>query len=218
LLLFLWVYGPNRGIRISSPFTVAERIAMTLAGLYRALAARSSISLLVGRGTEVLATALIILVCQRVRRVEQRILAMLVRFQAAKLRVMTGGRTRTATGTATRTRAAAASANLPRGFAWLLPLVPCEGANFASQLRHTLFEPEMIALLEASPQARRVLAPLCRMLGIEASLLRGPVVARPAKDVAVARVRKTRPPVDWGRIPLPRGVLAAARRDRLLKR
>jgi len=55
---------------------------------------------------------------------------------------------------------------LPRGFGWLLPLVPQEAAGFASQLRVVLAEAEMVALLQASPQARRELRPLCRMLGI----------------------------------------------------
>jgi len=52
--------------------------------------------------------------------------------------------------------------------------VPHQAAGFASQLRHMLGEPEMIALLQASAQARRVLTPLCRMLGIEAELLQAP--------------------------------------------
>ncbi len=52
-------------------------------------------------------------------------------------------------------------------------MVPCEAACFAGQLRTVLAEPEMVALLEASPQARRALAPLCRMLGIEASVIAG---------------------------------------------
>jgi hypothetical protein len=108
---------------------------------------------------------------------------------------------------------------LPRRFAWLLALVPCDAAAYASQLRVLLAEPEMMALLAASAQARRVLAPLCRMLGIEASVL-APRVAGAAEavvsevaKVVKARVRKARAPVDWGRIPLPRGVLSAARRQ-----
>ena len=75
----------------------------------------------------------------------------------------------------------------------------------------------MVALLEAAPQAARILRPVCRMLAIETSLLRPGVVveAKPLVAVTVAkkRVRKRRPPVDWGRIPLPRGVLSAARRQ-----
>ena len=60
---------------------------------------------------------------------------------------------------------------LPLRFGWLLQLVPYEAANFASQLRAVLAEPEMVALLAASPQAERALRPLCRMLRIEAAVL-----------------------------------------------
>jgi hypothetical protein len=78
----------------------------------------------------------------------------------------------------------------------------------------------MVALLVACPQAGRVLLPVCRMLAVETSLLR-PGVAGAVASVAVVvaeeevrkRVRKPRAPVDWGRIPLPRGVLSAARRQ-----
>ncbi len=54
---------------------------------------------------------------------------------------------------------------LPHKFAWLVRLVP-EAASYGSQLRHLLTEPEMAALLAASPQARRLLRPLCRMLAV----------------------------------------------------
>ena len=75
----------------------------------------------------------------------------------------------------------------------------------------------MVELLKVAPQAARILRPVCRMLMIEEQVLRPGVVAVVAslKVVAVVkqRVRKPRVPVDWGRIPLPRGVLAAARRQ-----
>jgi hypothetical protein len=61
------------------------------------------------------------------------------------------------------------------------------------------------------------LRPVCRMLAIEMSLLRPLAEGRVAVAAVVrevkARVRKPRPKIDWGRIPLPRGVLAAARRQ-----
>jgi hypothetical protein len=41
----------------------------------------------------------------------------------------------------------------------------------------------------------------------------GEVVASDVADVIRKRVRVARVPVDWGRIPLPKGVLAAARRQ-----
>ena len=57
----------------------------------------------------------------------------------------------------------------PRDFGWLLRLAP-ESAAYAGQVEHLLADPEMKALLAGSPQAGRMLRPLCRMLGIEAGL------------------------------------------------
>jgi hypothetical protein len=74
-----------------------------------------------------------------------------------------------------------------------------------------------VALLTAAPQAARVLRPLCRMLAVETSLLR-PGEAPAVRPVATKKARKPRVKVDWGRIPLPRGVLSAARRQGFAKR
>jgi hypothetical protein len=83
-------------------------------------------------------------------------------------------------------------------------------AGFGLQLRTVLETPEMVALLQACPQAVRILRPLCRMLAIETQVLRpgAAVVERPK------RVRKPRAKVDLGRVPIPRGVMAAVRRGR----
>ena len=104
----------------------------------------------------------------------------------------------------------------PAKFGWLVDRAGWRAAGYGSQLRHLLGRPEMVALLTASPQAGRILGPLCHMLAVDTSLLRPgvEVVARAPRKAAVIRkrVRKPRPPIDWGRIPLPRGVLSAARR------
>ena len=57
---------------------------------------------------------------------------------------------------------------LPRGRKWLLRRMPNSGiGNFGGQLAHLLANnAELAALLEASPQARRMLGPLCRAFGI----------------------------------------------------
>jgi hypothetical protein len=103
----------------------------------------------------------------------------------------------------------------PGGLCWLVRMVGWQSAAYGSQLRAVLETPEMVALLIASPAARRVLLPVCRMLGIEASVLRPgvPVVVPPVR-VVVERVRKVRVKVVAApfRVPLPRGVLSAARR------
>ena len=101
----------------------------------------------------------------------------------------------------------------PGRFAWLVRAAGYQAAGYGCQLRHVLEQPEMVELLKASPQAARILRPVCRMLAIETSLLRpGVVVPEPVVRVVKPRVRKPRVPIDWGRIPLPRGVLSAARR------
>jgi hypothetical protein len=77
----------------------------------------------------------------------------------------------------------------------------------------------MVELLLATPQAARILRPVCRMLAVDTSLLRpraagtAEVAAAEVAPEVKVRVRVPRAPVDWGRIPLPRGVLAAARRQ-----
>lgn len=143
--------------------TALDRFAIALEGLCRVVAARMH--------RDVLVSAVLMLVWRRVRGVEARIRGLMARFRAGRVLVRsalrTGGR---------RGVQVVGSAALPRGFAWLLPLVPFEAAGFAGQLRAVLAEPEMIALLAASAEARRVLRPLCRMLGIEAGVL-APVVA-----------------------------------------
>jgi hypothetical protein len=152
------------------PLSVSERFATTLEWLYRAVAARSF--------REAMATGMILLVCGRIRRVERRIQVLLARFQAGLLPVARISRTGLTPARATRTgggertdAAAVAAVRLPRSFGWLLALVPCDAANLGSQLRHTLGDPEMLGLLAASAEARRILAPVCRMLAIEKEVL-----------------------------------------------
>ena len=107
----------------------------------------------------------------------------------------------------------------PVRFGWLVRAAAHHAAVYGAQLQAVLVQPEMVALLLASPQARRILRPVCRMLAVDAALLRPRAVGEaeivPADVVRVAtlRVRKPRVPIDFGRIPLPRGVLSAARRQ-----
>jgi hypothetical protein len=79
------------------------------------------------------------------------------------------------------------------GRAWLVAAMPSlarrfGAAQFGSQLQYLLADPEMMALVAASPRMQRTLRPLLWMLGIEASLLRPPppppVVETLGTDVA----------------------------------
>jgi len=116
----------------------------------------------------------------------------------------------------------------PHGFAWLIPVGTHEAAGIGLHLRAVLAHPEMVALLGAAPQVRRLLTPVCRMLGVEASLLRPAQVSEGdasgrsdgAEAEAVGRSGRPRsvggaarvPFASVSRIALARGVLAAARR------
>lgn len=152
-------------------------------------------------------------ICGQMERLSQR-------FQAGRLwrpgpRVVSPE-----TGKAEDRRRAAPVRQWPGGFGWLVRLASYQAAGYGSQLREILGQPEMVALLVAAPQAARILRPVCRMLAVETSLLRprlagavAEVVAVPGVVVVKTRVRRPRVAVDWGRIPQPRGVLAAARRQ-----
>jgi hypothetical protein len=115
---------------------------------------------------------------------------------------------------------------LPRRFGWLVHLVGYQAAGHASQLAHLLGDPEMVALVRDVPQARRILTPLCRMLGVECDGLRvarrvrvrvrAAVALSPklgvgdlAPEVAPERVGY-RPSAKW-----PRGVVTRRRVGRL---
>ncbi len=113
----------------------------------------------------------------------------------------------------------------PYRFGWLVRLAAYRAAVFGEQLRTVLGQEEMVALLAAAPQAARILRPVCRMLAVETSHLRPRPVTGLVEETASGAAlvvelpvqKRIRPPraaaADFGRIPLPRGVLAAARRQ-----
>ena len=86
---------------------------------------------------------------------------------------------------------------LPSGRGWLVRALGYEAAGYGSQLAVLLAEPELQALLLATPAAGRILRPLCRMLGVEPVGALAPAVVADA-PVRARRVRPTRV-----RIPLP---------------
>ena len=132
------------------PAAPAESFARLIDRLCRAVAARG------GRGR--LAGPLILLVWARLRRIAARFARLAARAQA-------GAPLAAPRRPASPRPGGPPPARLPRGFAWLVRLVP-EAASGASQLQHLLAAPEMAELLAAAPQAGRLLRPLCRMLGV----------------------------------------------------
>jgi len=143
----------------------------------------------------------------RISGIFGRIERLLVRFRAGRLwRVTQKGAAQRRS--ALRTPAIA----LPRRFGWLVQAGGHQAAGFGLQLQTVLNTPEMTALLAASPQAGRILRPLCRALAMEV-----PGVSEAPRQRANAgrpkRPRKPRPKPEPFKIPLPRGVLSWARRE-----
>ena len=175
-----------------------------------------------GRG--LLSAALTLLLFRRLGGICVEFERLVARFQAGRLRQVA---TRAAAGESvggSSERRASPDLLWPRRFGWLVLAARHLAAVYGGQLRVILEQPEMVELLIAAPQARRILRPVCRMLAVEARLLRprpaGAAAETASADVCVvvkARVRKPRVPIDWGRIPLPRGVLSAARRRGIRK-
>ena len=143
---------------------------------------------------------------RRISSTMSRLERMLVRFRAGRLRVLPQRNA-----TPRLQPRCKAEAVLPRRFGWLVQLGGTEAACFGSQLQTALNMPEMTELLAASVQAQRILRPLCRALAVELPW----VVAKAVRlrGEKPRRVRKPRVKPEPFRIPLPRGVLAAARRQ-----
>ena len=79
---------------------------------------------------------------------------------------------------------------VPGGHLWLFRLLPATAAGHGSQLRHLLCEPEMAAFLGASPQAGRLLRPLCRLLGIKPAPDLPPALFPPRRAAPSSPARK----------------------------
>ena len=131
----------------------------------------------------------------RVQRIGQVIGALLLALQAGTLKTRRspapGGTRKEAAASATRPM------RLPGQFGWLVKIFGWHVTGFGSQLRHLLADPEMVALLAASPRAVRTLKPLCRMLMVELPNSPAPVTPKPTSPTGgggpVRPVRR-RPP------------------------
>ena len=156
----------------ATPRAPAERLAGIFDLLCRAVAARGANRLGAPR---LLAVPLTLLIWARLRRLAARFARLAARLEAA------GPPCAPHRAAASRPRSPRPAATrpppLPRDFGWLVRLVGHEAAGGASQLRHLLTEPDMAALIAASPrQTGRLLRPLCRMLGI----VPPPLIAKPS--------------------------------------
>ena len=173
-----------------------ETLCATLRAFCRAL--------LAGLGAWRIETALMLLAHRRISATFSRLERMLVEYRAGKLRrgaaargVMPG-----------RIILNKPAIRMPRKFGWLVRAGKHHAACYGTQLQVLLDTPEMAELLEVSPQAKRLLRPVLRALAVAL-----PWVEDVPRAKRALRVRKPRPKPEPFRIPLPRGVLAAARRQ-----
>jgi hypothetical protein len=133
-----------------------ERFSMFMIGLSRAIESREPAG--------VYPEGMLRAIRNRMTRVRMVIQALLAAFQAGTLRTRRSAAAGGARGRPT-VRATAAF-RLPGQFGWLFAYVP-HGLMPNGWLQQLVDDPEMRALLAASPRAVRTLKPLCRMLGVE---------------------------------------------------
>jgi hypothetical protein len=158
----------------SVPPSPATHLADLIDGLCKAVAAHGP------RG--LLTVPLLLLLWSRLRRMAGRARRLAARLAAgAPLSIPRGRR-------APRSAPSRPYLRLPNGLTWLVRAVPGT-ASGAATLQFLLADPEMAALAEAPPM-RRLLRPLCRMLGVQAP----PVPKRPVAFHAVAPPPPARPP------------------------
>ena len=205
----------------------AQSFALILRGVCEAIAARGPKA-----GANL---PLIIPAVRRLNRLTARFFAKVEAFRAGRLLAPRASPATGATpGRQPRTRPVAEDApaatsgllvppkplRLPSGFGWMLRF-GSEVAGRRSQLEHWLTtEPELGPLLAATPQAGRILRPLCHMLGIKPPpalrLPPRPPRVRPKPAVAPrprrptkAEIRSWLPgqkrPLPWSRVPAGAG-------------
>ena len=178
----------------AAPETISATLRMILRGLMAALG---------GFGLDAVRA---LILHRRISAIAGRIERMLIRFRAGRLwrmpeRVARSGAIRRA------------NCTLPRRFGWLVRIGGHRAAGVGAQLQAVLTAPEMVELLAAAPEAVRLLRPLCRALAVELP----ESVAQPRRPAAkggeIPTVRRRSRAVAVAfRVPLPRGVLSAARR------
>jgi hypothetical protein len=118
-------------------------------------------------------------IAARMQEMRGRMDALLQRFRAGhKMRRAASTPAVTAAAGAVR-KVPKASFRLPRKTSWLRPIMQHEAGAFRSQLELVLTDPEMVALMQATAQAARMLKPYCRMLGVDAGFLHWPADCQP---------------------------------------
>ena len=143
---------------LTSPSSAPDRFALLIEALCASVAASHA------RG---LAGPVIVLIWGRLRRMAARFAAAAI---PAVSRIPAASRPAQPRPAQSRPalsrRGADARPRLPGGFGWLIRLSPAAACH-GGQLQRLLADPEMAALLAATPRMGRLLRPLCRMLAVE---------------------------------------------------
>jgi hypothetical protein len=175
----------------SNPLSAAARFALIVDGLRAAVAARIADDPITG--------PMIVYIWTRLGRINQRFQALAALIFSGEVPPQRVYRGRAARETAppppcTSNLDAAWRLLTMRRFAWLCMVAhnragPANAAIYGEALRRLLGDPEMAALLAATPRVGKLLRPLCWGLGIEASLLRSrPAPAPPVAAIAEATI------------------------------
>jgi hypothetical protein len=174
---------------VTAPYTtlgLSERLAIIIEGLCQAVAARGPKA-----GS---AVPLIVLAAMPLRRMSARFASLAAAVRDGRL-----ARAPTLRRPALTVRAPRPH-RLPRGFGWLIRLVP-EAAVSGSQLQYWMEDPELVALLARAPQAGRILRSLCRMLAIRPGPALRAARRAPPTPLAVRRAASNRPALAGGWTP-----------------
>ena len=186
----------------SGPPNLAERLGPTFHGL-REVAGVHAVR------NRALAP-LLLLFAIYLGRVMRRFELLATRFEAGTLRIQPK---RARSGAKPEPSAAGAGGRprkprVPQRLGWLIKTLGYHAAGRAQQLRHMLVhDTQMRALFSASPQAGRILRPLCRMLRIEPGPDLPPSLypPRPVKATDAAQATATVAPIDRIRSTFPPG-------------
>ena len=182
-------------------FPVTDRFAFVIAALCRMAASRA------GRQRQI--APLVLVLWPYLRRLQTRFDGLIARLRAGEL-APSPPRQRTKPDGETGARPSDRPPQLPRRFAWLLDLVP-EAAQLGTHVRLVLADPETAALLQATPQAGRLLRPLCRMMGIRPEPGLPPILFPPRR----LRPRRANCPTSQVSRPPDRLGISAPPTDRL---
>ena len=178
---------------------LSYRLALVIDGLCRAVGVRSA------EDRSIPAVVLNYLAWVRLRRLAVRFAALMAAVRAGRLAAARPAHRRVADPFPRLPPPPPLPFRLPRGFGWLLRLVP-ETAAYTGQVEHWLAHPELEAVIAAAPQAGRILRPLCRMLAIPPPPALRPPPREPASAVVPGAPGRFSAPVERF-LPEPRSGL-----------